>query len=456
MWCVDDVQMKPEQERVKAVLTDTVALLCKNGLSYDRELRIQAVIGVTVDEDDVFIVHINEAFNAQGATSTSVSETSSSSMAVVPFGHQPKSEPVTPSSGVKRMRAAESLSPSGDAGRPPYAKQQLRFASPVKTAAVPGFPGSPPVSAGVNPLPRGGGGVSRGMIAAQQGGRMRGARRGASAVVRGRGFPAAARGLRGMSRGGRAAPAASGRPGVRGSARGLGRGRARMSSFPPPTASHDMKLSPGHNIAPPDSFSSRPGSSVSSHTAPAQLYDFNPYLSAAAAGSARQANSSTSLDDLPAFSTTSGDQGSFAGVNSVPPGFGFDSIFAADSSSSSTQAGSFADINPSVEFGFPPSFVGSDAVGGSGGFARSASSAGLQNATPASASGDVKTEPFNDDVIYVDDDVADAAATSTTAGGGGGDGDDGVSGAGLQQITRRVTITTNIQGQNVKYEQVRI
>lgn len=435
---------------MKAVLADTVALLCKNGLSYERELKIQAVIGVTVDENDVFIVHINEAFNAQGASSTSVGETSSSSMTVVPFGHQPKSEPVTPSSGVKRMRAeslSSAMSPSGDAARPPHAKQQLRFPSPAKTATAPRLPGSPSLSGGVNPAVPHSGGVSRGMMAARRG-MMRGARRGASALGRG-GFPPAARGLRGMARGGRATAASGGCPGVRGSGRGIGRGRACTSSLPPAATGHDMKLNPGHSMpgaAPPDS-SSHPGPSLSSHsTGVVGSYDYNPYLSTAA-GPTHQA--STSLDDLPAFSTTAGDQGSFPGINSMPSGFGFDSIFAADSSSGGPQAGSFADINPSVEFAFPSSFAGSDAV--SGGFARSASGVGLQNATPASAGSDVKTAAFNDDVIYVDDD-ADAPA----AGAGDGEDADGVAGTGVQQITRRVTITTNIQGQNVKYEQVTV
>jgi hypothetical protein len=55
--------MKPDQERVRTLLTETVALLCKNGLHYRAELRIQGLLGVTVDGDDVFIVHIDECFN---------------------------------------------------------------------------------------------------------------------------------------------------------------------------------------------------------------------------------------------------------------------------------------------------------------------------------------------------------------------------------------------------------
>ena len=55
--------MKPDQERVKDLIKDTVLLLCKNGLSYLDELRIEGVIGVTLDNKDLFLVHVNEKLN---------------------------------------------------------------------------------------------------------------------------------------------------------------------------------------------------------------------------------------------------------------------------------------------------------------------------------------------------------------------------------------------------------
>ena len=54
--------MKPEQERVRNLLTDTVTLLCKNGLQFSKELKVQGTLGITMDENDVFVVHINEIF----------------------------------------------------------------------------------------------------------------------------------------------------------------------------------------------------------------------------------------------------------------------------------------------------------------------------------------------------------------------------------------------------------
>ena len=52
---------KDEQSRVRSLLLDTVSLLCKNGLTYKKQMKIQGLLGITLDDEDVFIVHINDA-----------------------------------------------------------------------------------------------------------------------------------------------------------------------------------------------------------------------------------------------------------------------------------------------------------------------------------------------------------------------------------------------------------
>lgn len=54
--------MKAEAERVRTLLMDTVILLCKNGLRFEKELKVEGLIGITVDTD-VFLVNINEQFS---------------------------------------------------------------------------------------------------------------------------------------------------------------------------------------------------------------------------------------------------------------------------------------------------------------------------------------------------------------------------------------------------------
>jgi len=76
--------MKPDHERVTKLLTDTVTLLCKNGLSYERELRIQGLLGITVDSNEVFLVSINDSFCCSSASdlasvSSSVSDSATAS-----------------------------------------------------------------------------------------------------------------------------------------------------------------------------------------------------------------------------------------------------------------------------------------------------------------------------------------------------------------------------------------
>eukprot|EP00914_Ancora_sagittata_P014383 GHVO01027994.1.p1 GENE.GHVO01027994.1~~GHVO01027994.1.p1 ORF type:complete len:379 (+),score=57.01 GHVO01027994.1:94-1230(+) len=52
--------MKPEQERLVAVLKDTVSLLCKNSLTYEEQVVVQGVICITVDKQDVVVVPVHE------------------------------------------------------------------------------------------------------------------------------------------------------------------------------------------------------------------------------------------------------------------------------------------------------------------------------------------------------------------------------------------------------------
>ena len=60
----DMATMKPDQERVKNLLLDTVTLLCKNSLQYENHLRVEGLLGVAVDDNDVFFLHISEKFQS--------------------------------------------------------------------------------------------------------------------------------------------------------------------------------------------------------------------------------------------------------------------------------------------------------------------------------------------------------------------------------------------------------
>lgn len=52
--------LTPDKERVKELLCETITLLCKNGLHFQDEFCIDGLIGITLDQRDVFLVTIKE------------------------------------------------------------------------------------------------------------------------------------------------------------------------------------------------------------------------------------------------------------------------------------------------------------------------------------------------------------------------------------------------------------
>lgn len=52
--------LKADQEQVKALLTETITLLCKNGLHFKSEFCVEGLIGITLDHSEVFLISIKE------------------------------------------------------------------------------------------------------------------------------------------------------------------------------------------------------------------------------------------------------------------------------------------------------------------------------------------------------------------------------------------------------------
>jgi len=52
--------LSPDRERIKSLICETITMLCKNGLHYDQEFRIDALIGITLDKSEVFLISMNE------------------------------------------------------------------------------------------------------------------------------------------------------------------------------------------------------------------------------------------------------------------------------------------------------------------------------------------------------------------------------------------------------------
>ncbi len=55
-------KMKEDREKVQSLLLNTVGMLCRNSLRYSAELKVEGLIGITLDNDEVFLIHLNEVF----------------------------------------------------------------------------------------------------------------------------------------------------------------------------------------------------------------------------------------------------------------------------------------------------------------------------------------------------------------------------------------------------------
>jgi len=59
--------MRPEQERVKQLLTEAVLLLCRNSLQFTNDVTVEGLLGITLDKRDIFLVSINETIQSLSA-----------------------------------------------------------------------------------------------------------------------------------------------------------------------------------------------------------------------------------------------------------------------------------------------------------------------------------------------------------------------------------------------------
>jgi len=70
----DSIMAKAYQERLIALIKDTVTLLCKNGLEYNQEFCVEGLLGVTLDKDEVFLIPIKELVNDKGVGTTDMND----------------------------------------------------------------------------------------------------------------------------------------------------------------------------------------------------------------------------------------------------------------------------------------------------------------------------------------------------------------------------------------------
>lgn len=70
-----DMGKKEEQTKIKNLLVEAITLLCRNGLQYETKFSVEALIGITLDDNDVVLININEKFSNDDCTETYTSVT---------------------------------------------------------------------------------------------------------------------------------------------------------------------------------------------------------------------------------------------------------------------------------------------------------------------------------------------------------------------------------------------
>ncbi len=59
--------MKKDENLIKNMLSDTILALCRNTLPYEGEVCVEGLLGITLDNKEIFLVNINETIHRDGA-----------------------------------------------------------------------------------------------------------------------------------------------------------------------------------------------------------------------------------------------------------------------------------------------------------------------------------------------------------------------------------------------------
>ena len=57
---------KTEQDQIRAILVQAIANICRKGLTYRKNFSIEGLLGVTLDDDEIFLLNIKETVHHSG------------------------------------------------------------------------------------------------------------------------------------------------------------------------------------------------------------------------------------------------------------------------------------------------------------------------------------------------------------------------------------------------------
>ncbi len=66
--------MKKEEATVRTILADTIVALCRNTLGYRAEICVEGLLGITIDNEEIFLVNVKETIRKPGVDVASETE----------------------------------------------------------------------------------------------------------------------------------------------------------------------------------------------------------------------------------------------------------------------------------------------------------------------------------------------------------------------------------------------
>ena len=93
-----------EQERVRHLLAEALPMLCKSGLNFSSEFSVEALIGITLDKKDVFLVSVKETFKSENEDGDSSAPEKSIDISVKHMSQSDQSPGGTPRRRRKKRR----------------------------------------------------------------------------------------------------------------------------------------------------------------------------------------------------------------------------------------------------------------------------------------------------------------------------------------------------------------
>ena len=98
-----------EQKRIRDLITETVTMLCQNSLTFRSKFTVEGLLGITIDDKDVFLINIHEVISSRPSVFEeklvsldslydSENNTLSESCVLSPYSQSSKTQPAMPTS----------------------------------------------------------------------------------------------------------------------------------------------------------------------------------------------------------------------------------------------------------------------------------------------------------------------------------------------------------------------